>query len=94
VSTLSGLDPRTLARFSVGTCAYAALFVTEGVGLLWRKRWAEYLTIIATGSLLPLEVYELVRHVSLPKVVVVGLNVGVVWYLLRRLMTTSATPSS
>jgi len=44
--------------------------LTEGVGLALRKRWAEYLTIIATSSLIPLEVYELIQHFSVMKILV------------------------
>jgi uncharacterized membrane protein (DUF2068 family) len=39
----------------------AALFLTDETGLLFRKRWAEWLTIVATNSLMPIEVYELVK---------------------------------
>ncbi len=41
--------------------AYAALEGMEAVGLWLVKRWAEYLTFVATTILLPLEVYELVN---------------------------------
>ena len=42
--------------------AYAALFATEGVGLWLQRVWAEYLTIVATSSFIPFEVYELTRR--------------------------------
>src|SRR6266480_5068621 len=54
---LSILDDRRLKELSVGTFIYSAIFLTEGVGLALGKRWAEYLTIVTTASLLPLEVY-------------------------------------
>ncbi len=38
--------------------------MTEGVGLLLRQYWAEYLTIFTTASLIPLEIYELFERVS------------------------------
>ena len=63
------VDDRTLKEISAGTFAYAALFLTEGAGLLLRKRWAQYFTIIVTISFLPLEVYELARHPSAAKVI-------------------------
>src|SRR5437870_11783454 len=34
---------------AVSAIAYAALEGTEGVGLAIRRRWAEYLTVIASG---------------------------------------------
>src|SRR5438270_5659263 len=51
------IDERKLKQLSVGTFLYSGLFLTEGIGLALRKRWAEYLTIISTASLLPFEVY-------------------------------------
>ena len=41
---------------------YAGLHATEGIGLLLRKRWAEYFTVIMTAIPLPFEVYVLVHH--------------------------------
>src|SRR5215831_17643006 len=49
------LDDRRLKEIGAGTFGYAGLFLTEGSGLLLRKRWAELFTIIVTGSFLPLE---------------------------------------
>ncbi len=67
---------------SAGTFFYSALLLTEGIGLLLRRRWAEYFTVIVTGSFIPLELYELSRHVSTTRLTIVGINVAVVWYLI------------
>jgi uncharacterized membrane protein (DUF2068 family) len=64
--------------------AYAGLEATEGVGLAMRRRWAEYLTVIATGILIPYEVYEVVIHPTLFKVGALLLNLAVVGYLAYR----------
>jgi uncharacterized membrane protein (DUF2068 family) len=79
---LLSLDDRKLKEISAGTFFYAALLLTEGVGLLLRKRWAEYFTVIVTGSFIPLELYELARHVTATRVALLGINVAVVWYLV------------
>src|SRR5437764_10114702 len=76
--------PRQLKELSVGTFIYAGLFSIEGVGLLLRKRWAEYLTIITTGLLVPLEAFDLARHFSIGKLVVLFVNVLIVVYLAMR----------
>src|SRR6202022_127514 len=80
---LGMVDDRKLRALSIGTFFYSGLFLTEGVGLALRKRWAEYLTIISTASLLPLEVYEIVKHVSAAKILVLVANIGIVVYLVR-----------
>lgn len=85
---LSILDDRRLKQLSVGTFIYAAIFFTEGIGLALRKRWAEYLTIIVTSSLLPLEVYVLAKHASVGEVFALVINLAVVAYLVRELRRT------
>lgn len=69
---------------AVGLVGYALLEGTEGIGLALRRRWAEYLTVIATGLLIPYEVYEVFHHVTLFKVGALLLNVAVVAYLAWR----------
>ncbi|HEV3271098.1 MAG TPA: DUF2127 domain-containing protein [Candidatus Methylacidiphilales bacterium] len=65
---------------------YAALFAAEGIGLYLRKHWAEYLVVIVTGSLLPLEVYELFLKVTWWKYAAVIGNLLIVGYLIHRLL--------
>ena len=65
---------------------YAGLFSVEGVGLWRERRWAEYLTIVATASLVPFEVYEIVQHPSWPRVATLGVNLLAVGYLTWRVM--------
>jgi uncharacterized membrane protein (DUF2068 family) len=81
---LARLDNRKLEEISAGSFFYAAILLTEGVGLFLGKRWAEYFTIIATGSFIPLEVYELAKKVSVGKVIALVINVAVVFYLIVR----------
>lgn len=84
-SKLAILNDRRLKELSVGTFVYAAVFLVEGTGLAFRKRWAEYLTIITTASLLPLETYELVRRLSVSRSLVLAVNVAIVVYLAYEL---------
>ena len=85
LAKLSILDDRKLKELSAGTFIYSAIFLTEGVGLALGKRWAEYLTIISTGSLLPLEIYELAKHATIGKVVALVINLAVVVFLVLEL---------
>jgi uncharacterized membrane protein (DUF2068 family) len=61
---------------------YAALEGLEAVGLWFQKRWAEYLTFLATALFLPLEVYELTKTQTVFKIIAFILNLAVVIYLL------------
>jgi uncharacterized membrane protein (DUF2068 family) len=62
--------------------AYAVLELVEAVGLWLAKRWAEYLTLIATAAFLPLEVYELTKSFSPLKIIALIVNLAIVAYLL------------
>jgi uncharacterized membrane protein (DUF2068 family) len=79
------LDERRLREIGVGTILYGLLFAIEGVGLLMRKRWAEYLTVVTTALLLPLEVYEIIRKLSAIKILVFMGNLFIVVYLIVQL---------
>jgi uncharacterized membrane protein (DUF2068 family) len=85
LSKLAILDDRRLKELSVGTFVYAAIFLTEGTGLAFRKRWAEYFTIVTTASFLPLEIYELARRVSVSRSLALVVNVAIVAYLVYEL---------
>jgi uncharacterized membrane protein (DUF2068 family) len=79
------VTPKQLRELSAGTFIYAAIFLTEGTGLLLRKHWAEYMTLISTGLFVPLEVYEIYRHFTMLKLAVTVVNVLIVWYLAVRI---------
>ena len=79
------VTPKQLRELSAGTFLYAAIFLTEGTGLLARKHWAEYMTLISTGLFIPLEVYEIYRHFTMVKLAVTVVNVLIVWYLAARI---------
>ena len=62
--------------------AYALLEGIEAVGLWLGRRWAEYLTFIATVIFVPYEIYELTKSVSALKVLALVINLAIVAYLL------------
>jgi uncharacterized membrane protein (DUF2068 family) len=71
-----------LASLSAICFFYAAIFGTEGVGLYLRKRWAEYFVVIVTGSLLPLEAYEIIHKVTWLKILLTAGNLLILGYLI------------
>jgi len=85
------LDESRLRALSAGMVAYASLFLVEGVGLIMKKRWAEWLTVVATASLVPLEVYEIVRHPRPLRVAVLVVNLAIAWYLAARIRRDDAS---
>lgn len=79
-------NDRKLREVGAGTFFYAALFLTEGLGLVLRKTWAEYFTIIVTGSFIPLEIYLIVHHFTWARVGATAVNMGIVLYLVAHRM--------
>ena len=88
IGTLLGklqlMHTKELKEMSALGAGYAAVFLVEGTGLLFRKRWAEWLTITVTSSLMPLEVFELVKQFTIVRFVVVLVNAAVVLFLIYR----------
>jgi uncharacterized membrane protein (DUF2068 family) len=80
----SGLSDARVEALRAVTLAYATIFAVEGIGLWMRRRWAEWLTIVVTGSLIPLEIWELIHRPNFSKVGVIIVNVAIVWYLIVR----------
>jgi uncharacterized membrane protein (DUF2068 family) len=86
---LSAFDGQMARKLAVVSLCYAAVFLVEGIGLLCRKRWAEWLTVVVTASFIPIEIYEGVQHFGAGKVVALALNVAILGYLLWRRVTES-----
>lgn len=83
LNDLLGLTPHKFELIGIGAGVYAALFLVEGWGLWRRKRWAEYLTVVATASLIPFEVWEIFHRFTWLKVAALTVNVAIVIYLWR-----------
>jgi uncharacterized membrane protein (DUF2068 family) len=75
------ISPAHLYDIGFLLVAYATLEAVEMVGLWMAKRWAEYLTFVATLLFVPLEVYELLTAFGWLKLVTFLVNVAVVVYL-------------
>jgi uncharacterized membrane protein (DUF2068 family) len=96
VSKLLLVDDRKLKEVGAGTFFYAGLFLTEGLGLVFEKIWAEYFTIFVTGSFLPIEVYLMTLHFTAVRLLATLVNIGIVCFLVahrwRERKRTAALP--
>lgn len=90
MNKVAGVDKTKLEWLSAGTFVYAALSLAEGIGLILKERWGEWLTLIATASFLPIEIYELIKKFNGLKTVVLAINIAAVIYIIFRLKTDKA----
>ena len=93
---LDWLDAMGSARIGsllLVTALYTAVLLTEGIGLWLRKTWAEWLTTIATASLIPFELWQLFfghHHKPLAVLGATVLNIAIVSYLVYQLRRNRA----
>jgi|SRR3954462_4653960 uncharacterized membrane protein (DUF2068 family) len=85
VARASNISPEQVKKLGIGSFIYAGLFSTEGVGLWLLKPWAEWVTVIITSSLLPIEIYEIHKHSTPVRWIIFVLNIATVLYLLYRI---------
>jgi uncharacterized membrane protein (DUF2068 family) len=75
-------DPM-LRRIGVVAFSYAALSLSEGVGLYLEKAWGEVLTLAITASFLPWEIFEVCRRLTWVRVGLLLINTLVFFYLFK-----------
>ena len=88
---IGSLDVAIVDGAAVIGAVYLTLVLVEGFGLWFRQRWAEWLTVIATSTLIPFELWKLFFHPTGKSVIVLGvliMNVAVVLYLGLQLKKT------
>lgn len=76
---------RNIAWIAAGLFAYIPLTCAEGIGLMLRKVWAEWLTVVTTAALIPVEIREIFLRPTWPRVLLLVLNILVLIYLIVRI---------
>jgi uncharacterized membrane protein (DUF2068 family) len=75
-----------LWSMAIAAAMYSVVRMVEAVGLWMRKTWAEWFGVLTGGMYIPVELFEVWRRVTWPRVTVLVINMGVVAYLLFVLM--------
>lgn len=91
-----GLHHTTITVLAITATVYAVVEGVEAVGLWLERRWAEYLTVIATAGFLPFEVHELIERVTALRLGAFVVNIALVIFLLwdKRLFGIRGGPAS
>ena len=79
-----GISQTSLIALAVGSFVYGVIESAESIGLILKRRWAEYLVVLATAFFIPIEVVELAKKPTALKAATLVINVVVVIYLVRR----------
>ncbi len=82
LTRLATLRPSSLTTLAVFAIVYAVISSFEAVGLWREKRWAEYLTALATAGFLPLEIHELLKRITFVRVFALLVNLAILVYLV------------
>ncbi|MGI8813485.1 MAG: DUF2127 domain-containing protein [Pyrinomonadaceae bacterium] len=82
---LVGFNNNQVLAWSSVALVYSTSLYVEGLGLWYQKRWAEYLTVIGTTLLIPLELFEIYERFTWIRIAILLLNIFIVWYLATRL---------
>lgn len=85
LTVVEGIDPKKIHLVIAVTFAYTVVVLLEGTGLWLRRAWAEWLTVIATASLIPFELWELLTRPPGRRIAVLVtllINIGVCAYLV------------
>lgn len=79
---VADLDAQHVLLLVGVSLGYALLEGIEAVYLWQGKRWAEYLTVVATAALLPVEIHALTEKVTALRVGALLLNIAILVYLV------------
>jgi len=82
---VEALQPHSILIAGAISLGYAALLLTEGIGLWLELWWGAYVTVVSTSALVPFEVYELIERVTLPRIILLAVNLVIVLYLVKQL---------
>ncbi|HEU0318110.1 MAG TPA: DUF2127 domain-containing protein [Solirubrobacteraceae bacterium] len=85
IDKVRAISPNRYVVFGVVAIGYGILEGVEGYGLWRRRRWAEYLTVVATGLLFIPEIYELIKRATAGKAAALVVNAAIVAFLVWRL---------
>ena len=78
---IGAFSTRTVLLIGIGALLFGALELTEAIGLARRRRWAEYLTVIAGCIGIPFELMEVLNRQTPLRVGILLANVAIVIYL-------------
>jgi uncharacterized membrane protein (DUF2068 family) len=66
---------------ALSALCYAVVRFVEAYGLWLQRRWAEWFGLVAGGIYVPIELFEVIRKITWPRVSLLIVNIVIVVYL-------------
>jgi uncharacterized membrane protein (DUF2068 family) len=79
------ISPKSLQFGAIGTFIYGLIAGIEAIGLWFEQSWASWLILLSVGLSIPIEIFELVHHMTGLKWLLFVINLVVFWYVLTHL---------
>jgi uncharacterized membrane protein (DUF2068 family) len=79
--------PHDLVLVAAALATDAVVSIIEGWVLFWGYSWGPWVVVGATSSIIPFEIVALARHFSPTRFALLAVNVAIVVYLVRRVMS-------
>jgi uncharacterized membrane protein (DUF2068 family) len=76
------VEPHSILKAGIVTAFYAAILLSEGIGLWIGAPWAEYVVIVTTGAFVPEEILTMVREPNLTKGIMIVANAAILIYVI------------
>ena len=76
------IEPHSIVTAGIASAFYAAILLTEGIGLWVGAAWAEYVVVVTTGFFVPEEILSMTRSPSLTKAIVIAANAAILAYVI------------
>ncbi len=76
------IQPHSIMTAGIASAFYAAILLSEGIGLWIGASWAEYVVVVTTGFFVPEEILSMVHGPSLTKSIVIAVNAAILGYVI------------
>lgn len=76
------IQPHSIMTAGIASAFYAAILLSEGVGLWIGASWAEYVVVVTTGFFVPEEILSMVHGPSVTKAIVIAANAAILGYVI------------
>jgi uncharacterized membrane protein (DUF2068 family) len=90
LNIVQNFSAREIMMIGILMISYSLIRIMEAYGLWYHRRWGAWLAIILCGFFIPMELYNILNHVSLYNLFVLGFNIWIVYLMVKALKDKTA----